>query len=109
MLKKLASLTENSLLRVFYRQLTHYKWFLVCLLMVWGNAAVVVIVTHKIRAQTALLEQLNTEQHQLEQEWESLRLEQGALAEHHRISVLAKEKLNMKNVSANDEKILEVY
>jgi cell division protein FtsL len=53
------------------------------------------------------LEQLRHEQYQLEMEWEALRLEQGALAEHNRIESLAKKKLAMKTVSANDEVVVE--
>ena len=108
MLKTLFLQLETTLPVMVYRQCLRYKWFVFLMLLVWFNAATIAVLTHKVRNQTALLEQLKYEQYQLNMEWESLRLEQGALAEYNRISVLAKDRLKMKSVARNDEKVLEV-
>lgn len=84
------------------------KWLVALAMLVWINAIVVVYFSHKVRNHTALLEDLKNQQYELEMEWEALRLEQGTLAEHNRIESLAKAKLDMKNVIAKDEKLVEI-
>lgn len=98
---------EMTLPVMLLQSMLKHKWVMALAILVWGNAVGVAYVTHEVRSHTALLEQLKHEQYQLEMEWEALRLEQGALAEHNRIESLAKKKLTMKNVAANDEVLVE--
>jgi cell division protein FtsL len=98
---------EMTLPVLLLQSVSRQKWMIIFALVVWANAVAVAYVTHQVRTNTAYLEQLKHEQYQLEMEWEALRLEQGALAEHNRIENLAKKKLAMKNVAANDEIVVE--
>ncbi len=98
---------EMTLPIMLLQSMLRQKWIMALAIVVWSNAIAVAYITHEVRSQTALLEQLKHEQYQLEMEWEALRLEQGALAEHNRIESLAKKKLTMKSVAANDEVVVE--
>jgi cell division protein FtsL len=107
LLELLKQRLEMTLPVLLLQSVSRQKWLLLLAVIVWANAVVVAFVTHQVRSNTAYLEQLRHEQYQLEMEWEALRLEQGALAEHNRIESLAKKKLAMKTVSANDEVVVE--
>ncbi|MCO7223999.1 cell division protein FtsL [Pleionea sp. CnH1-48] len=109
MVKKITALLEFALPVLAIKQLVRARWLILLALLAWVNAILVALFTHQSRTETALLEQLKHEQYQLEMEWEALRLEQGALAEHHRIAELAKEKLAMRAVARKDEKVIEAH
>jgi len=98
---------ESALPLVVVKFLFTRKWIIFLGVLVWCNAIAVAYYTHKVRKQTAELERLEYIQYQLEMEWETLRLEQGTLAEHSRIEEYARKKLKMKNVVASDEVLMK--
>ncbi|WP_144393702.1 cell division protein FtsL [Pleionea sediminis] len=106
-LKLFVSKLEKTLPLVMLKNLFRLRWILLLGGIVWVHAIGVAYVTHLTRSQTAHLEDLKHRQYELEMEWEALRLEQGALAEHNRIESIARKKLAMKNVAATDEILIK--
>ncbi len=72
------------------------------------SAILVANQTHQFRIATSKLNKLQDEQTALDLNWQKLRLEQSALAEHSRIEKIAIEKLKMKHLDKNSEVIIEV-
>ncbi len=72
------------------------------------SAILVTKQTHQYRVATSELNKLQDEQTALDLNWQKLRLEQSALAEHSRIEKIATEKLKMKNLDKNSEVIITV-
>lgn len=107
LVKLLKEKIESALPLVLVKFLFSRKWLLLLGAVVWGNAIAVAYYTHQVRTRTAELEQLEFDQYQLEMEWETLRLEQGTLAEHSRIEDYARRKLKMKSVAASDEVLMK--
>ncbi|MEE4246940.1 MAG: cell division protein FtsL [Kangiellaceae bacterium] len=102
----LINILEVTLPLIVFNKLLEKKWLVLLGAIVWANAIMVAYYSHKVRYETALIEELKNEQYQLEMEWETLRLEQGALAEHNRIESIAKKRLNMRHVSRNSEVLI---
>lgn len=69
------------------------------------SAIIVANQTHQHRQATIKFKQLQDEQTALDLQWQKLRLEQSALADHSRIEKLAEDKLKMKHTQ-NDEEII---
>jgi len=69
------------------------------------SAIIVANQTHQHRQATIKFKQLQDEQIALDLQWQKLRLEQSALADHSRIEQLAEDKLKMKHTQ-NDEEII---
>lgn len=61
---------------------------------------------HQFRLKTSELTRLQDEQTSLDLQWQKLRLELSALAEHSRIEKLAKDKLKMKRLDKKEEVII---
>lgn len=61
---------------------------------------------HLFRLKTSELTNLQDEQTALDLQWQKLRLELSALAEHSRIEKRAKDKLNMKHLDKKEEVII---
>lgn len=63
--------------------------------------------THQLRQATIEFKKLQDEQTALDLQWQKLRLEQSALADHSRVEKLAQEKLQMKHTDTEDEIIMK--
>lgn len=72
------------------------------------SAILVTNQTHQYRVATSEFNKLQDEQRALDLNWQKLRLEQSALAEHSRIEKIATEKLNMKHLDKKTEVIIQV-
>ncbi|GAA4363175.1 cell division protein FtsL [Kangiella marina] len=71
------------------------------------SAITVAYQTHQLRQATIALKALQDEQTALDLQWQKLRLEQSALADHSRIERLAEEQLQMKHTDNDDEIIMK--
>ena len=71
-----------------------------------GSAMTTIVVTNETRLLTITLNQLQDERDKFDIEWRHLLLEQNALAEHSRVSDIAKSKLQMARPSPLKEKII---
>lgn len=78
----------------------------ILLILVVVSAFSVIYYTHVNRQTTSELEQLYTQQDELDIEWRNLLLEQNSLAEHSAIESRAKKLLNMKRPDADSEIIV---
>lgn len=76
-------------------------------LVVVVSAIIVAYQTHQLRQATIAFKALQDEQTALDLQWQKLRLEQSALADHSRVEQLAKEKLEMKHTDNDDEIIMK--
>ncbi len=71
------------------------------------SAILVASQTHQYRMATSEYNRLQDEQSALDLNWQKLRLEQSALAEHSRIEKLAEKKLQMKHLDKKSEVLIE--
>lgn len=72
------------------------------------SAILVANQTHQYRVATSELNKLQDEQRALDLNWQKLRLEQSALAEHSRIEKIATDKLKMKHLDKKSEVIIDL-
>lgn len=72
------------------------------------SAILVASQTHQYRVATSELNKHQDEQSALDLNWQKLRLEQSALAEHSRIEKIATDQLQMKHLDKKSEVIIEV-
>ncbi|WP_024872508.1 cell division protein FtsL [Tolumonas lignilytica] len=77
-------------------------------LAILGSAMTTIVVTDDTRTVTAELNKLQSVSDDLEVEWRHLVLEQNALAEHSRVSDIAKVKLEMKRPKPLEEKMISL-
>lgn len=73
-----------------------------------GTALTTIVITDDTRSVTAELNKVQSITDELEVEWRHLVLEQNALAEHSRVSDIAKEKLAMTRPEPIDEKMISL-
>lgn len=71
------------------------------------SAIIVAHQTHQLRQATMAFKKLQDEQTALDLQWQKLRLEQSALADHSRVEKLAQKKLQMKHTDTEDEIIMK--
>ncbi len=102
-----SKLVELSLPMLLLKKAWEHKGAFMLFALVLAHAGYVAFLSEQIRNETSELEDLRHEQYELEMEWESLRLEQGALAEHNRIENIAQSKLQMTKVNNKNEVIIE--
>ena len=76
-------------------------------LIVVVSAIIVAYQTHQLRQATIAFKELQDEQTALDLQWQKLRLEQSALADHSRVEKLAEDKLDMKHTDNDDEIIMK--
>jgi len=88
------------------RDLGRHKFQLVLALAILATAMTVIVVTNETRGLTATHNELQNERDKLDIEWRHLLLEQNALAEHSRVSDIAREKLNMARPAPLSEKLV---
>lgn len=88
------------------RDLGRHKFQLILALAILGTALTVIVVTNESRGLTATHNELQDERDKLDIEWRHLLLEQNALAEHSRVSDIAREKLTMARPAPLSEKVV---
>ena len=86
--------------------LGRHKFQVILALAIIGSAMTTIVVTNETRLLTITLNQLQDERDKFDIEWRHLLLEQNALAEHSRVSDIAKSKLQMARPSPLKEKII---
>lgn len=77
-------------------------------LAILGSALTTIVVTDDTRYLTAELNKLEKHSDELDVEWRHLVLEDNALAEHSRVSDIARDKLGMIRPKPIDEKIISL-
>ncbi len=86
-----------------------YRWPLInlglLLAAVW-TALAVIGATHESRALYARLQNLQSQEWHMQEDWSRLLLEESAWAAHHRVAKLAEEKLHMHPPKADAIKVL---
>ncbi len=86
--------------------LGRHKFQVLLALAIVGTALTVVVVTNQTRGLTSQHNELQDERDKLDIEWRHLLLEQNALAEHSRVSDIARQKLGMARPSPLSEKLV---
>ncbi len=77
-------------------------------LAILGSALTTIVITDDTRSLTADLSKLEKHSDELDVEWRHLVLEDNALAEHSRVSDIARAKLGMIRPKPIDEKIISL-
>ncbi|WP_409421131.1 cell division protein FtsL [Pseudaeromonas sp. ZJS20] len=90
------------------RDLGRHKFQLLLLLSILASAMTVIVVTNMTRGLTSSQNELLDERDQFDIEWRHLLLEQNALAEHSRVSEIARERLQMQRPSPLKERIVNL-
>ena len=98
--------TRINLALEILRDLGRHKFQVSLALAIIGSAMTTIVVTNETRLLTITLNQLQDERDKFDIEWRHLLLEQNALAEHSRVSDIAKSKLQMARPSPLKEKII---
>ena len=98
--------TRVNLGREILLDLGRHKFQLLLALAIVATAMTTRVITHETRLLTITQNELMDERDKLDIEWRHLLLEQNALAEHSRVSDIAKSKLEMARPSPLKEKII---
>ena len=98
--------TRVNLGREILLDLGRHKFQLLLALAIVATAMTTIVITHETRLLTITENELMDERDKLDIEWRHLLLEQNALAEHSRVSDIAKSKLEMARPSPLKEKII---
>ena len=98
--------TRVNLGREILLDLGRHKFQLLLALAIVATAMTTIVITHETRLLTITQNELMDERDKLDIEWRHLLLEQNALAEHSRVSDVAKSKLQMARPSPLKEKII---
>ena len=88
------------------KDLGRNKFQLLLAIAIVATAMTTLVITQETRLLTITQNELQDERDKLEIEWRHLLLEQNALAEHSRVSDIAKSKLQMDRPSPLKEKII---
>jgi cell division protein FtsL len=88
------------------KDLGRHKFQLLLAVAIAATAMTTIVITQETRLLTITQNELQDERDKLEIEWRHLLLEQNALAEHSRVSDIAKSKLQMERPSPLKEKII---
>lgn len=81
------------------KDLGRHKFQLLLAIAIVATAMTTIVITQETRLLTITQNELQDERDKLEIEWRHLLLEQNALAEHSRVSDIAKSKLQMERPS----------
>ena len=98
--------TRVNLGREILLDLGRHKFQILLALAIVATAMTTIVITHETRLLTITENELMDERDKLDIEWRHLLLEQNALAEHSRVSDIAKSKLQMARPSPLKEKII---
>ena len=98
--------TRANLGREILLDLGRHKFQILLALAIVATAMTTIVITHETRLLTITENELMDERDKLDIEWRHLLLEQNALAEHSRVSDIAKSKLEMARPSPLKEKII---
>ena len=88
------------------KDLGRHKFQLLLAIAIVATAMTTIVITQETRLLTITQNELQDERDKLEIEWRHLLLEQNALAEHSRVSDIAKSKLQMDRPLPLKEKII---
>ena len=88
------------------KDLGRHKFQLLLAIAIVATAMTTIVITQETRLLTITQNELQDERDKLEIEWRHLLLEQNALAEHSRVSDIAKSKLQMDRPSPLKEQII---
>ena len=89
---------------------THHRWWLVNAVLVLGiiaTALAAVQTSHRNRALFAELQELQSSQWTLQEQWGRLLLEESTWAHHHRVEEVASERLSMTVPGPDDVEVLD--
>ena len=98
--------TRVNLGREILLDLGRHKFQILLALAIVATAMTTIVITHETRLLTITENELMDERDKLDIEWRHLLLEQNALAEHSRVSDIAKSKLLMARPAPLTEKII---
>ena len=98
--------TRVNLGREILLDVGRHKFQILLALAIVATAMTTIVITHETRLLTITENELMDERDKLDIEWRHLLLEQNALAEHSRVSDIAKSKLEMARPSPLKEKII---
>lgn len=98
--------TRVNLGREILLDLGRHKFQILLALAIVATAMTTIVITNETRLLTITQNELMNERDKLDIEWRHLLLEQNALAEHSRVSDIAKSKLQMARPSPLKEKII---
>lgn len=98
--------TRVNLGREILLDLGRHKFQILLALAIVATAMTTIVITNETRLLTITQNELMDERDKLDIEWRHLLLEQNALAEHSRVSDIAKSKLQMARPSPLKEKII---
>ena len=98
--------TRVNLGREILLDLGRHKFQILLALAIVATAMTTIVITHETRLLTITENELMDERDKLDIEWRHLLREQNALAEHSRVSDIAKSKLEMARPSPLKEKII---
>ncbi len=98
--------TRVNLGREILLDLGRHKFQILLALAIVATAMTTIVITHETRLLTITENELMDERDKLDIEWRHLLLEQNALAEHSRVSDIAKSKLEMARPSPLKERII---
>ncbi|GGA74350.1 cell division protein FtsL [Neiella marina] len=101
-------MSHPLLVKVMLRDVLRYKLRWTLGIAVLASAFAVVQLAYDNRQLTAQLDELKQQRDHLDIEWRHLRLEEGALAEHSRISRKATKQLGMVRPSRANQTLVEV-
>ncbi len=106
---KSAQQTAPSLLKVLLVDLFVTYWLIAILAVAFSFSAIMLIYkSHDSRRLTTKWQSLTQQQHQQQLKSDALRLELTSLSESDRIFTLAKKKLGMIEVNANNEEVISL-
>ena len=98
--------TRVNLALEILQDLGRHKFQILLALAILGSAMTTIVVTNETRLLTITLNEMMDGRDKLDIEWRHLLLEQNALAEHSRVSDIAKSKLLMARPAPLTDKII---
>ncbi|WP_144212208.1 cell division protein FtsL [Shewanella donghaensis] len=103
-------MAESSikLSRIVLADIWRHKWIVFLILVVLGNAVVVVYTSHATRKLTSQLDQLLQGRDRLDIEWRNLLLEEQSKSEHSRVTRIATKELKMVRPLPKEEVVIRL-
>ena len=99
---------RHNLALLILLDLKRHLFQIILMLAILGSALTTIVITDQTRNLIASLNKVQRHSDVLDVEWRHLVLEQYALAEHSRVSDLAKERLGMTRPQPIQEKIISL-
>lgn len=99
---------RHNLALLILLDLKRHLFQIILILAILGSAITTIVITDQTRSLVASLNKIQRHSDVLDVEWRHLVLEQNALAEHSRVSDIAREKLGMTRPKPIEEKIISL-